>query len=314
MTDVTRDPWRTNALEAFGTQLRLVGERRAPPIRTRRRTGIAVAVAAPVAAVVTAVALLAGGGAAQASSPVSRAAGAATSAGSVLFSSSTTVELHGRLVTSSTEVGAIDFAHSRLRAFIGAPGGHHVIERRTVDGTFYAAGSTGTGPRRWIAIPRPSDSLRLPGDEALTDPTALLHAMSTTAARPRVIGSAVIDGATTTGYAVTVRLGAFLPNGSPPAGLAREPVKLTVWIDGAGRPRRATEVLIGAATGGRLTTQMQFSGFGADVAVRAPTTNVLRAAAGTSLPDVRLGVLSYLVVLGRGVHVTAHPLPALPTH
>jgi hypothetical protein len=299
-------------MEEFGTQL-LALEEPAPAPTRRSRTRIAIAATATVAAglVIALVAITGSGhpptGAARQAQPpgvsagtmeqgvpnatiVNRAAAAAQSAGSLRYHATTRVVVVGRPTASLTALGAVSFKHRSYQTTITNPAGRTAVERISTDGTLYArAQFDGRAPSRWVAIARPtkdlSESVVLPGSDALTDPPALLQAMATAPGAPLSAGTATVDGAATTAYHVTTQLAKVIPNSPLPAPDAREPVALTVWIDHAGLPLRVTATFAGPSGNATLTTQMHFYSFGMLVRVRAPKAGVLRAPTSASLPD-----------------------------
>ena len=312
MTPRTKDPWATRAMEEFGTQL-LALEEPAPAPARRSRTRISIGATATVAAglIIALVAITGSGhpptGPARQTRPpgvsagtmeqgvpnatiVNRAAVAAQSAGSLRYHATTRVVVGGRPTASLSAVGAVSFKHRSYQTTITNPAGRTAVERISSDGTLYArAQPDGRAPSRWVALARPtkdlSESVVLPGSEALTDPPALLQAMATAPGAPRSAGTAIVDGVATTAYRVTTQLAKVIPNSPLPALDAREPVALTVWIDHAGRPLRMTATFTSASGDATLTTQTHFYSFGTLVRVRAPKAGVVRAPTSTGLPD-----------------------------
>jgi hypothetical protein len=311
MTANDKDPWTTRAMEEFGDQL-LALEDRVPARSRRRRMRIAIAAAVPAAAVVAGVVLITGAGhpptkAPRPSSPpavsagamqptyaasaVNRAAAAATSSGSALYHATTTITVHGRPVSKLSSTGALSFKHRGYQATISNAIGNVTTERIFADGTLYArTGATGRTQPRWIAVPSPtkdlSSSALLPGSEALTDPPAVLQAMSTAAGQPVVVATAPIDGVKTTAYRVITQLAKFIPNIPLSGAVGREPVGLTVWVDRAGRPRRVIATFANPSADATLATQTHFYGYGTTARVRPPAADdVRRVAASTGLPD-----------------------------
>jgi hypothetical protein len=322
-------------MEDFGVQLLESGE--PAPGRRVRRTRIVVAAAlAPAIAVVIAVVLLSGGGhppagntrpsqppavsagPEQPSHPttvVNRASTAAAGAGSVLYHATTRIEVRGRRVSSLDETGAIDFGEHSYRATVRNPGSATTIDRISTNGTFYAReGVDGRGPAgRWTAITLPqkalADSTAPVGSQALTDPPALLEAIGTATDQPRVAGAAVIDGVQTTAYRVTAPLAYFFLVTPLPPAVTRRQVDITVWVDQAGRPRRAVATFDDPSSHVRLATQTHFYGYGTPVDVTAPSAEVDHAPAGVAVPDpLSPGLLALLLP---GVPA-ASPVPGVP--
>jgi hypothetical protein len=249
--------------------------------RRRRRISISGGLAAAVIAIL---ALVLTGRVADALSPINRAPAAAAAAESVHFSSAITIALGGRQRERFTEQGQIDFAKGDFSTTLSLGQAGGTVERRIVGGVFYIAQvRRGARPARgvhWIAL-RLADGQRAsftsaPEGDAFTDPPVLFRAMARTRAPVRIVGAENIDGVRITHYRLSTDLASFLhassPSGQTSTSYRKVAAILNVWLDGRGRPRRVDEAFAGAGALGpaRITTRIDFTGYGEPVAVRAP--------------------------------------------
>lgn len=288
MSRQSRDPWRLGALERLGAQLRDLesADRRVQARAARRRRRRVSISGGLVAALVAAFALLDMGQLAHALSAINRAPAAAAASESVKFDSTITIVLNGRQHERFTEHGEIDFARGDFSTSLSLGQAGGVLERRIVDGVFYIAqlrrGARPGERVHWLALrlaggQRASFSSAPEGD-AFTDPPVLFRAMAGTRAPVTTVGHEDIDGVPITHYRLFTDLAAFLRASSPTAEVSlsyrKVAAALNVWLDGRGRPRRVDEAFAGASALGlaRITTRIDFSGYGQPVAVRAPTS------------------------------------------
>jgi hypothetical protein len=282
MSRQSRDPWRLGVLDRIGAQLRELENTEANQ-RRRRRISISGGL---VAAVLATFALLNMGQLADALSPINRAPAAAAASESVHFRSTIKIVLNGRQHERFTEHGEIDFAKGDFSTTLSLGQAGGVLERRIADGVFYIAqlrrGRRPGGPVHWLALrlaggQRASFSSAPEGD-AFTDPPVLFRAMAGTRAPVTTVGHEDIDGVPTTHYRLFTDLAAFLHASSPTAEVSlsyrKVAATLDVWLDGRGRPRRVDEAFAGASALGlaRITTRIDFTGYGQPVAVRAPAS------------------------------------------
>ena len=280
MSRESRDPWRLPVLDRIGAQLREL-ENADATRRRRRRISLSGGL---VAALVAAFAVLNMSQLAKALSPINRAPAAAAASESVRFRSAIAIVLNGQQRERFTERGEIDFAKGDFSTALdrGQSGG--TLERRIVGGVFYIAqvrrsGRAG-GPVHWLALRlaggRRATFASAPEGDAFTDPPVLFRAMARTRARVAIVGHEQIEGVATTHYRLFTDLAAFLRASSPSAEVSPSYRKvgaaLNVWLDGRGRPRRVDETFAGVSARGpaRITTRIDFSGYGEPVVVRAP--------------------------------------------
>jgi hypothetical protein len=286
MSPEPRDPWRLPALERIGAQLRdletAADAGHAPKnARRLRRISISGGLAATVIAILT---LVLTGRVADALSPVNRAPGAAAASESVRFSSTIAIVLGGQQHERFSEQGQIDFANGDFSTTLTLPQAGRTIERRIAGGVFYIAqlpdGLRKRRPVQWLALhlaggQRASFSSAPEGD-SFTDPPLLFRAMTRNRARVSALGHEDIAGVATTHYRVFTDLATFLRNssstGRSPASYRKVAATLDVWLDRRGRPRRVQEHFAGASSLGpaRITTRIDFTGYGQPVTVRAP--------------------------------------------
>jgi hypothetical protein len=287
MTDRPLDPWReVPARRRLGANLRDLETRNPPvPARDTRRRRRQVTMSGGLAAALIAIlVLVVTGRVADALSPINRAPAAAAASESVHFSSTIAIILGGQQHERFTEQGQIDFANGNFSTTLSVPQAGRTIERRIVGGVFYIAelphALRTAKPVQWLALhlaggQRASFSSAPEGD-AFTDPPVLFRAMARNRARVTAVGHDDIGGMVTAHYRLFTDLARFLrassSSGRSTASYRKVAATLDVWLDSRGRPRRVDEAFTGASSLGpaRITTRIDFTGYGEPVTVRPP--------------------------------------------
>jgi hypothetical protein len=289
MSQYDADPWQTPSLDELGSRFAELEAR--PPRRVSRPRLLAAwsSAAATLGVAVTAV-LFATTRSADASSPVNRAPAAAVKAGTFAYNSTTTVAVDGRRTTKLIGRGSIDFRAGSYRAVVRNTSEVESVDRIRIGATLYTGVATSpTGPSGWVAIPLGHQGILsdpdVPGSGALTDPPAVLRAMSLTRAHARADGAATINGTKASGFSTTVPLSAFFADTAVPAAVGRSRVGLTDWIGPQDRPLRIREEVKSLTGTAVLTTIWTFGQFGAPVQITAPTDKIAQAGPGAAGPD-----------------------------
>jgi hypothetical protein len=238
-----------------------------------------------IATAVTLALVLGGGGTAGALSVINRAPVAAFRSQSVSYRSSIAVSVAGRAARTFVQTGEIDFASHAYRAVLLTGGSPTVLEWRTVGDVLYETHpgllANGRPQKPWSAVRLgPSQSTALlsaPESRAITDPLAVLRLLGATADRPVYLGTQATEGVATRGYGIETNLASVLREVANarhvPAAYATTRATFEIWLDPGGRPRRVEEVLAATANGVpvTLTATLDFAGYGAPVAIHAPS-------------------------------------------
>jgi hypothetical protein len=289
MSQYDEDPWRTPSLDELGRRFAELEAR--PPKRVSRPRWLAAwSSAAATLGVAVAAVLFATTRSADASSPVNRAPAAAVKAGTVAYNSTTTVTVDGHPTTTLIGRGSINFRAGSYRAIVQNTREVESVERIRVGTTLYTGvAASAAGPSGWVAIPLGHQGILsdpdVPGSGALTDPPAVLRAMSLTRAHARADGEATINGTKASGFSTTVPLSAFFADTAVPAAVGRSRVGLTVWVGPKDRPMRIREQVKSLTGSAVLMTIWTFDHFGVPVQITAPTDRIARAGAGSAGPD-----------------------------
>jgi hypothetical protein len=246
--------------------------------------------AAAVAVAAILVLMLTSARPAHASSPVSRAPAAAEQAGTVRYRSRTVILVGGRPIAELSGQGILDFDAGSYQATVRREGADESIRRIRIGPRLYIRVlPNARRPTRAIEIPLGDQGLLsdpdLPGSAALTDPPAVLRAMSLIRRRPIVGPSVGIDGISTTEYRTSAPLASFFAHTAVAAEAGQQPVALRVWIDREGRPLRVRATLSSSEHHAMLITTWTFSSFGGPAHIVPPRTDIVDAGEGARGPD-----------------------------
>ncbi len=285
------DRWRLPALERLGTQLRELEGSPTPgaePTRPRRRRAVrAVLIAGVVAVLGLSIPIVELVSPAGAQSPVNRAPREARRASTVEFVSVVEASLNGRDYTRLTEHGALDFRHDRLATSLSIPGSRATVERRKVADTLYLAQlAPRTNPRLpkpWLTFKTtPADARRGLGQGyTLMEPQVVFGVLERAAAGVRIGGTTVLRGMRATRYSLATSLSALLRLEYGPSyrrGSGGPAARLSVWLDGDGRPLRVSVTFSERTPKGRaaLSLSIDFRHYGQRVSIAAPPPELQR--------------------------------------
>jgi hypothetical protein len=229
-------------------------------------------------------------------SPVNQAPIAAERSKSVRFSATQEITVGGRPVTNVTETGQLDFETGAFATTLIVGEGHGRIERRRIGRTLYFK-YVSADPRRrrhdrWIAIRVSPNSLRSfspPGGYTLIDPQVIFRVMADSRSPVTRVGRGRVHGVEATQYRLSTSFKAFLAaeqghslaNSHGSGGMTT----LDVWLDARGRPVRVRGTLLSMSEHAKMTTGVDFAGYGEPVTVRPPPPTSIGSRAIQGLPS-----------------------------
>jgi hypothetical protein len=183
-----------------------------------------------------------------------------------------TLRVRGR-DRSITSEGTADFAHGAadlVTATAGVPRVHMVSSRRYLWLQTYGSETFGSRGAHWLVL----DVAR--GASSTPDPTTMLDHLRGLGGDARSVGHERVDGVATTRYRAEFsirqyedRVPASRADVDAAIGtLGSDVVRVDVWVDGDGLPRRMEERIGSGKT--RITTRVSFSDYGGPAPVVLP--------------------------------------------